>query len=269
MKLAVILHAYYPELRAELDACLANLDEPYDLYVTDAGTDNRGFDVWPFLRTLDALDLTRYTHVLKLHTKRDVLRPVGFNGAQVSGATWRDWLLSFVRTSAAWAEAKARIAAPGVGMVAAAECILDRRATPGREERETYDAAVREAARRFALPEATFRLADYVGGTMFLARTEALRPLQGRFTAADFDVSNAAHLSNSFAHVAERLIGFAVTAAGFRIECPSGDLNRRRRGFRARQFCEALKDFLYQDRITSRGRHLIKVLRIPVWNLKV
>ena len=101
MKLAVILHAYYPELRAELDACLANLDEPYDLYVTDAGTDNRGFDIWPFLRTLDTLDLTRYTHVLKLHTKRDVMRPVGFNGVQVSGATWRDWLLSFVRTSAA------------------------------------------------------------------------------------------------------------------------------------------------------------------------
>ena len=269
MKLAVILHAYYPELRAELDACLANLDEPYDLYVTDAGTDNRGFDIWPFLRTLDTLDLTRYTHVLKLHTKRDVVRPVGFNGAQVSGATWRDWLLSFVRTPAAWAETKARIARPGVGMVAAAECILDRRATPGREERETYDVAVREAARRFARPEREFRRADYVGGTMFLARAEALKPLQGRFTEADFDVSNAEHLSNSFAHVAERLIGFAVTAAGFRIECPSGDLGRRRCGFRLRQFVRDVKDLLYQDRVTSRGRRLINVLRIPVWNRKV
>ena len=243
MKLVVILHAYYPELRAELDACLANLDEPYDLYVTDAGSDNRGFDVWPFLRMLDTLDLTRYTHVLKLHTKRDVVRPVGFNGFRVSGSTWRDWLLSFVRTPAAWAETKARISRPGVGMVAAAECILDRRGTPGREERETYDAAVREAARRFALPEAAFRRAEYVGGTMFLARAEALKPLQGRFTESDFDVSNAEHLSNSFAHVVERLIGFAVTAAGFRIDCPSGNLRRRRCGFRFRQFV----------------RHLIKV----------
>ena len=269
MKLAVILHAYYPELRAELDVCLANLDEPYDLYVTCAGTDNRGFDVWPFLRTLDTLDLTRYTHVLKLHTKRDVVRPVGFNGIQVSGATWRDWLLSIVRTSAAWAETKARIACPGVGMVAAAECILDRRATPGREERETYDAAVREAARRFALPETAFCRADYVGGTMFLARAEALKPLQGRFTAADFEVSNAEHVSNSFAHVAERLIGFAVTAAGLMIECPSGDLRRRRQGFRIRQLGQAVGDFLYQNRITSRGRHLVKVCRVPVWNRKV
>ena len=269
MKLAVILHAYYPGLRAELDACLANIDEPYDLYVTDAGTDNRGFDVWPFLRTLDGLDLTRYTHVLKLHTKRDVIRPVGFNGIRVSGATWRDWLLSFVRTPAAWAETKARIAAPGVGMVAAAECILDRRATPGREERETYDAAVREAARRFALPEGEFRRADYVGGTMFLARAEALRPLQGRFAAADFDVSNDAHLSNSFAHVAERLIGFAVTAAGFRIECPSGDLGRRRRGFRVRQLRNAIGNFIFQSRITSRGRQLVKVCKVPIWNGKV
>ena len=269
MKLAVILHAYYPELRAELDACLANLDEPYDLFVTDAGTDNRGFDVWPFLRTLVTLDLTRYTHVLKLHTKRDVAPPVGFNGMQVSGASWRDWLLSIVRTPAAWAETKAQIAAPGVGMVAAAECVLDRRATPGREERETYDAAVKEAARRFSLPEAAFRRADYVGGTMFLARAEALKPLQGRFSAADFEVSNAEHASNSFAHIAERLIGFAVAAAGFRIECPSGDLKRRRRGFRLRQFARSVKDFLYQDRVTSRGRHLIKVLRIPVWNRKV
>ena len=240
MRLAVILHAYYPELRAELDACLANLDEPYDLYVTDAGTDNRGFDVWPFLRTLDTLDLTRYTHVLKLHTKRDVARSVGFNGFRVSGSTWRDWLLSIVRTPAAWAETKERIARPGVGMVAAAECILDRRGTPGREERKTYDVAVREAARRFGLSEAAFRRADYVGGTMFLARAEALSPLQGRFTAADFEVSNAEHVSNTFAHVAERLIGFAVTAAGFRIESPSGDLRRRRWGFRFRQFLSRL-----------------------------
>lgn len=268
MRLAVILHAYYPGLRAELDACLANLDEPYDLYVTDAGTDNRGFDIWPFLRTLDTLDLTRYTHVLKLHTKRNVSRPVGFNGMNVAGPAWRNWLLSIVRTPAAWAETKARIAQPGVGMVAAAECILDRRATPGREEHETYDAAAKEAARRFSLSEALFRRADYVGGTMFLARAEALKPLQGRFTAADFDVSNAEHVSNSFAHVAERLIGFAVTAAGFRIECPSGDLCRRRCGFRLRQFARDVKDFLYQDRVTSRGRRLIKVLRVPIWNRK-
>jgi len=269
VKLAVILHSYYSELRPELDACLANLDVPYDLFVTEAGTGNRGFDIWPFLRVLNDLDLSEYTHVLKLHTKRDVGTPVSFNGMEVSGSMWRDWLLSIVRTPEAWAAMKARIAEAGVGMVAAAECILDRWATEGREERTMYDAAVREAAQRFGCPEKAFRRADFVGGTMFLARSEALRPLQGRFAESDFEVSNAEHLSNSFAHVAERLIGFAVTAAGFRIECPAGDLERRRRGFHQLQLKNALKNFFYQNRMTSRGRHLIKVCRIPVWNGKV
>jgi len=269
MKLAVIVHDFYPELRPEIDACLANLDEPYELFVTDAGSDNRGFDVWPFLRMLDTLDLEEFTHILKLHTKRDVKRPVGFNGMTVAGAMWRNWLLSIVRTSEAWAETKARIAAAGVGMVAAAECILDRWATEGREERTMFDEAVQEASRRFVMPATAFRMANFVGGTMFLARSEALRPLQGRFRAEDFDVSNTAHLSNSFAHLAERLIGFSVSAAGLRIECPAGNLAVRRRGFRLLQFRCALKDFLYQDRLTSRGRRLIKVIRIPVWNRKV
>jgi len=269
MKLAVIVHDFYPELRPEIDACLANLDEPYDLFVTDAGTDNRGFDIWPFLRTLETLDLAKYTHVLKLHTKRDVTRPVGFNGVEVSGPTWRDWLLSIVRTRAAWAETKARIAEPGIGMVAAAECILDRRATDGREERAMFDEAALVAARRFGKTADDFRKANFVGGTMFLARSEALKPLQGKFAAEDFAVSNDAHLSNSFAHVAERLIGFSVTAAGLRVECPAGNLAVRRRHFRLLQFRNALADFVYQDRITSRGRHLIKVCRIPVWNRKV
>jgi len=269
VKLAVILHSYYPELRPELEACLANLDEAYDLFVTDAGTDNRGFDVWPFLRVLNGLDFSKYTHILKLHTKRDVGTPVGFNGMEISGSMWREWLLSIVRTPAAWAETKARIAEPGVGMVAAAECILDRRATEGREERAMYDTAVQEASRRFGRSASVFRQADFVGGTMFLARSEALCPLQGRFAESDFDVSNAEHLSNSFAHVAERLIGFAVSAAGFRIECPAGDLAKRRRGFRRLQLKNTLKDFFYQNRMTSRGRHLVKVCRIPVWNGKV
>ena len=268
MRIAVILHSYYPDLRPELDACLANVDEPFDLFVTDAGSDNVGFDVWPFLRVLNGLDLSRYTHVLKLHTKRNVEHPVVFNGMSVSGSTWRDWLLSFVRTPQAWAETKRRIADPSVGMVAAAECILDRRATAGREERTMFDFALEEAARRFGTSVCSLRNANFVGGTMFLAKSEALRPLQGRFTSADFSVSDTRHLSNSFAHVAERLIGFSVTAAGLRIESPAGDLSVRRRRFRFLQLRRAVLGFLYQDRVTSRGRRLIKICRVPVWNRK-
>ncbi len=270
MKLAVVLHCYYPELRAELDACLSNLDVPYDLFVTDAGSDNRGFDIWPFLRVLNGLDLSKYTHVLKLHTKRDVAVPVGFNGCQVEGSVWRDWLLSIVRSPETWAETKARILNDGsVGMVAAAECILDRRSTEGREERTMFDEAVVEASRRFGTPQENLRAANFVGGTMFLARVEALYPLQGRFSEADFEVSNSAHLSNSFAHVAERLIGFAVTAAGLRIECPAGDLASRRRGFRRLQRWNSIREFLYQDRVTSRGFRMVKICKIPVWHQKI
>ena len=288
MKLAVIVHVFYADLWPEIADCLRNVDVPFDLFVTfqDEATvaaaradfpsarfvrvENRGFDIAPFLSVLDALDPSAYTHVLKLHTKRDVSVPVGFNGREVAGPEWRNWLLSFVRTPERWAASRARIEGDGsVGMIAAAECILDRRATEGKEERRAYDAAVCEAARRFGVPASALRGASFVGGTMFLSRMDALALLRGKFAPADFAAADDRHLTNSFAHVAERLIGFAVCASGRCIESPDGDLARRRCAFRVRQFRNALMDFLYQNKVTSRGYRMIKVLRIMIWHRKI
>ena len=89
-RVALVAHAYYPELIGEIRACLATLPSTADLIITApverldvaghelgdvarariVGVENRGRDVAPFLTLLNAGELAPYDAVLKLHTKR-------------------------------------------------------------------------------------------------------------------------------------------------------------------------------------------------------
>jgi glycosyltransferase involved in cell wall biosynthesis/tetratricopeptide (TPR) repeat protein len=106
-KIAVVLHAYYPELLPELFSKLANLSD-YDLFVTipenvvDSVTSvldkytknyqvsivkNIGYDILPFLELIPELDKLGYKYVCKIHTKRD---------HPDFGSLWRECLLDGV-----------------------------------------------------------------------------------------------------------------------------------------------------------------------------
>ncbi len=106
-KIAVVLHAYYPELLPELFSKLDNLSD-YDLFVTipenvvDSVTSaldkytknyqvsivkNIGYDILPFLEVISELDTLGYKYVCKIHTKRD---------HPDFGSLWRECLLDAV-----------------------------------------------------------------------------------------------------------------------------------------------------------------------------
>jgi len=92
VRLAVLLHAYFPDVLEEILACLPNIVEPFDLYVTTpheelvapilrlgaahaasvivALSENRGRDIGPFLNLLRRGAFDDYLAVLKLHTKK-------------------------------------------------------------------------------------------------------------------------------------------------------------------------------------------------------
>ena len=245
MRTLVAIHVFYPQFLDELAACIGNIDGPRDViatYVDDAVADeirvripearllrceNCGYDVWPFLKVVQELDLTAYDCIVKLHTKRDVVDDFKyeFNHTVFNGSAWRDYLLSFVRTPQSWRRTMARLLASDVGMVADRHVILRRRDVPIERTHETFD----RAAELLGLPIEEIRhTGQYVAGTMFAVKPAALRPLLKRtFRADDFELPQG-HFTETFAHVMERAFGLSVTAAGLRLVATSGSVSLRR-----------------------------------------
>ena len=270
MRLAVVAHVYYPEMWSELAACIRNVG-PCDLvvtYVDEASVaearrdfpdarflvcENRGYDVWPFVKALKALDLGRYDLVVKLHTKRNIERnhlfAMGYT--QLNGSAWRDHLLAFVRTPEAWARALERFEDPKVGLVAGRHLVF------GRSEggKTDFDAAIRELRVRFGI-RAT-KGGHFVGGTMFAVRASILRPFAAyAFTPDMFSVSGP-HEPSTYAHLMERMLGLAVEGLGYRISAFDGSVRWRR-------FWCAVGKFFYDSRWSERRRS-IRICRITVY----
>jgi lipopolysaccharide biosynthesis protein len=282
MKIAAIVHVFYPDLWPELFLCLGNAlrSVPCDVFVTysdDAAVrqarldcpnasfipcENVGFDLWPFLKVLGHVDLSSYTHVLKLHTKRDVpAEPrIVFNGMDCTGARWRDELLSFVRTPEAWRATLAKIAEPDVAAVAGVRCILRRDDVPMEPTRMSFDRGL-ELARSVGLRPIR---PQFVGGTMFLMRAEMLAPLRGRWHAEDFAVPDG-HESGTLSHDIERLVGFCACVNGWKIADPGGELRSYRRRVAVQSAMDMIARFFWQTKCTRGGGRIVKLLRVPVW----
>lgn len=239
MKTAVVAHVFYPDMWPELAECIRSIDGERDILVTyvdpasvaaarrdfpDARLvecENRGFDVWPFLKALAGLRLRDYDAVVKLHTKRDIRFGFDcrFNGCDFNGPNWRNRLLAFCRTPDAWRRTCDTLSRRGVGMVADADLIVRRRDVPRADSKTAFDRAVSEMASLGCRTPSPSR-AQFVAGTMFATRPEPLEFLLKRgFSAGMFAPS--AHVSADdmeYAHVVERMLGFAVQACGLRIE---------------------------------------------------
>ena len=238
MKTAVIVHVFYRDMWPELAECIRSIDGERDVVVTcvdpaageaalpdfpDARVvvcENRGFDVWPFLRALAGLRLRDYGAIVKLHTKRDIRFGFDchFNGCDFNGPNWRNRLLAFCRTPEAWRRARAALSSRGVGMVADADLIVRRRDVSRADAKTAFDLAFGEMARFGGRPLARDS-AQFVAGTMFAVRPEPMELLLERGFDADM-FAPSAHVDvddMEYAHVVERLFGFAVQACGLRI----------------------------------------------------
>ena len=283
-RILVVVHVFYPQLWDELAECVRNVSEPHDLTVTYSDEsavaqarldfprarflrcENVGFDIWPFIKALDGIDLAGYDYIVKLHTKRDVIldRPFRFNHANFAGARWRNRLLSFIRTPEAWRRSVARISGDAsVGMVADAACILRRNDVPWELTREGFDKGL-ELARSIGVEPAN---PQFVGGTMFLARAAIFRPLQGRFAAADFG-GELVHSTVTTGHFLERVIGFCACVDGMHIVDPDGILARRRFVGAILDAISPVADFLLRVKHTEGGGLIVKVLKVPVYRRK-
>ncbi len=280
-RILCIIHCYYPQFIAELAECVANISEPHDTIVTYSTAsafeearrcfpearfiecENVGFDVWPFLKTLQTVRLEDYGYILKLHTKCD--RPTNavfkINRRDFTGPHWRRYLLSFVRTKEAWEASMERLKNdPSVSMVGGLECIIRREDTPWRPDQAGFDTALEMAKELGISPDDP----QFVAGTMFVARSKVFARLAGVFSAADFKCDNV-HTTTTKAHYLERIIGFAACCGGCRISDPYGRLEHWRKRVKVARVLDRIGGFVFKTKRTADGGTIAKLFKIPVY----
>ena len=285
-KTLCIVHVFYPEFWPEIASCLRNIDEPLDLIVTYVDEskgipemvrkdfpearfilcENRGFDIWPFLKALKAVDLSAYSVLVKLHTKRDVKRggrPLVFNHCDFAESAWREYLLGFIRDAESWRATTARLSQPGVGMVADRHVILRRDDTPWFNTRRTMDLAISLIRDLYGV--SVRHGTQFVAGTMFAARPSVFAKLLNREWTVDDFAESVHDGTEQMAHVLERALGIAVTAEGLRIDSFDGHLGLWRAAVTVRGFLLSVLEFLWSDSKQTSGRRIIKMFGISIY----
>ena len=176
---------------------------------------NDGFDAYPFLKALQASNLSEYDYVLKLHTKN--ARPDRDDslvyGLPVPGYKWRDDMVDALLGSKDVFKANlARFEQNAdLGMLAAGQYIFS---TKENNEQRNYN--LRHWMNEFGIERGT----HYVGGTMFMARTFPYQRLKS-VNPDNLDFASGDKVSGShknLAHVFERLFGLVFENEGLSIE---------------------------------------------------
>lgn len=105
---------------------------------------------------------------------------------------------------------------------------------------------------------------------MFMVRAELLDQIKKlNLTQDDFESPDLTHEGCQMAHIFERLCGFAVISQGYKIvDCTYG-VTYSRFLYLLLNLKKFLKSSLITVRLTKNNKLLIKVLRIPVFAMKL
>lgn len=230
-KLLVIFHVYYHDHVAYFIDKLKNINGcEWDLIVTyselrqrttnklkefkpDARfvmVDNTGYDVWPFIQTIKAIDLSGYDYILKLHTKNINNPRVKLNGLKQTGQRWRNLLVdSMLKSQKQFSKCLKRFENnPSIGMLCSYELFLS---LSKRMIEDTF--MLEEEAARIGLQ---VKEGKFCAGTMFMIRPECLKVIINADFTPEMWVTGLSHSSGTLAHVYERIFCIAVLDAGYR-----------------------------------------------------
>ena len=264
-------HVYYPELWDELADCIGNIDADFDLYVTTVGTntvlnqkitsrfagakilacENKGFDIAPFFKVLDSVDLDSYRYLVKIHTKRNISQKIFLNGYNVFGTKWRDSLLRPFKTRENWQKTAAWLASCETGMVADGRVIVNKLRC-----RDTGACAyAKKMLEQFGL---SYKNNTFVAGTMFAAKAALFKCLQNK--AGSFDFKDSIREGDLLPYACERLLGMIVSAQGKKIQALNDDMAK----VRLHWLISAVLRFFFLKK-TSEKKTIVKICKIPVF----
>jgi lipopolysaccharide biosynthesis protein len=231
LRVAVVAHAYYPDIIPEILACRAVLpyDAPLHLTVPQdkveparaqlggvAGVTihpcaNRGRDIAPFVMLLNAGVFDGFDAVLKLHTKR--------SPHLLDGEVRRKMLfLALCGERRATLKALAAFEKPQTGMVGWDACW--REAPPYWMANR---ARVEEIARRMGASDSATRL-GFFEGSMFWFRPAALAALRDLDLSLEDFEAEAGQVDGTLHHALERSFTIAGWARGFQVRDMKGRL---------------------------------------------
>ena len=277
----VHLHIYYPHLYEELKNCILNItSHKFDLFVTMVEehseiisdikktfpnakieiVENRGYDVGPFIHILNQVNLDDYDYVVKLHTKSDKPIPCSLLGFDASGDKWRKELTSFMND---WNKTISFIEKRNdIGIVAGVNVILC--------SSDDHEGCVKKKA--LEITQNVLKLQSnekytFVAGTMFLIRAKLLKPIQNKFTLADFETANKN--GNTLAHIFERIFGIICCISGYEVVDVDENYLRYRKINFLKYILNQIIRFIYQKKISSSGYLIIKFLKFPVYRKRL
>lgn len=225
-RIAVILHAHYPDVAVELINAVNDMGVAFDLFVTTSRNDvsdaieqtvrtnaravtvfeveNFGRDVMPFVRCLDTIDFEHYAAVLKLHTKKTV--------GQSYGDVWRDEIIGQLIPAVSHAKSfLARLDSADWGILGPSGFLLtDSSRFWGANRSRTT-----KLRRRFAYVGGAHDL-EFFAGTMFWFKPGALQNLPDIVREESWEKERG-QLDGTLAHAIERILVDVARANGYTI----------------------------------------------------
>lgn len=228
LRLAAVLHLFYPALWSEFREALAELPPqtrvfvttPYDrlawvrrIVATDfpaaivIGVENRGRDIGPLITLLEQHDLSQYDYVLKVHTKKSP------HLGEALGACWRRSLLQqLLPAGRVSALLHALEAMPDVGIAGPPQWLTRVRQAIGVDVNRPH---MESLARRIGEAGAVFDH-EFVAGAMFWARGSVFGQLARLgLRQGDFEAESG-QLDGTLAHALERMLPVVARRAGLR-----------------------------------------------------
>lgn len=227
-RIAVVIHAFYPEVLEEMRPMLEMLSpESVDIWITVPDEQlldvqsivvslktrvsvipmpNRGRDILPFLHVLQQILEEPYGYVLKLHTKKSIHR--------VDGDRWRSVFFQKMLASDPLHRFRQRMEHDyGVGIIAPDEYIVPMKLFWGSNVRQST-----QIAKRMGLCSEDLQKLQFVAGTMFFCRREVLLPILALNLRPDDFEEECGQVDGTLAHAVERAFGMACHAVDMHIE---------------------------------------------------
>ncbi|MER8848740.1 MULTISPECIES: glycoside hydrolase family 99-like domain-containing protein [Mesorhizobium] len=225
-RIALVVHAYYPELLPEIlniasenpfpikvfvttvkereeqvRECLEQYSIPFFLQVVE----NRGRDILPFFKVLPEVLREEIPYIAKVHTKRSLHRS--------DGDFWRQDMVRKVLSYEALARSLERFETdPSLGMIGPAGHFVSMTTYLGSNHSRLV-----WLAERLGLAEGRVLDEGFFAGTMFVVRTSSIAQLLPFVTDDLFD-EEAGQVDGTFAHVLERGFALSVYSLGMKLE---------------------------------------------------
>jgi glycosyltransferase involved in cell wall biosynthesis len=212
--LGVVIHAFYPDVLADILERLEAIQHPLYLYVTCPrdrlgdvaallaesglphlllGVENRGRDVLPFLRVLPYLQRDGIRFLLKLHTKKTL--------HHAEGSQWARELFDTLLDAVFFQATLKRFTEDGNLQVVGSERY---RLPIAQYLKGNNKQHLQGLARRAGLSEEQVLGGEFFAGTMFFARLQGLEPLQKLgLHSEDFEPEQG-QVEGTLAHAMER-----------------------------------------------------------------